>query len=194
MRAFLAFLLFIVYVNSITTLVRPKEEECYFTQAEKNEKFHCSYTVTANDIKVNIKVFDPEDKTVFDFEEAVEDSVTFYAQKQGFYTICFTNPSSEMTTIEFTFHVGSTLLAKNLAQEHHFTPLEEAVEKLFENVDQLEADTWYHYRRLKRSKRTSESTNSRIMWWSIFETVCLLLVAAIQVLVIKSFFDRKARV
>lgn len=55
----------------------------------------------------------------------------------------------------------------------------------------LDAQTHYRLNEAKGRKR-AEDLNARVLWWSIGETVVVLLIGVGQVLVLRNFFtDRK---
>jgi hypothetical protein len=43
-------------------------------------------------------------------------------------------------------------------------------------------------------RNTSESTNSRVMWWSIAQTIVLLLSAFWQINRLQTFFTQKKKI
>lgn len=45
--------------------------------------------------------------------------------------------------------------------------------------------------REERFRQTSESTNSRVLWWSLTQTIILLAMGAWQMKHLKSFFEAK---
>jgi hypothetical protein len=48
--------------------------------------------------------------------------------------------------------------------------------------------------RERSHRNTSESTNARVLWWSILEAVVLVLLAVFQVFYLRQFFEQKHRV
>ena len=48
----------------------------------------------------------------------------------------------------------------------------------------------FQYRE-ERFRQTSESTNSRVLWWSLGQTCILLVMGAWQMRHLKSFFEAK---
>ena len=50
-----------------------------------------------------------------------------------------------------------------------------------------------HYQRKREEefRNTSESTNSRVMWWSIFQTSIMLFSTLWQIRHLKTFFEEK---
>lgn len=48
----------------------------------------------------------------------------------------------------------------------------------------------FQYRE-ERFRQTSESTNSRVLWWSLIQTAVLLVMGAWQMRHLKSFFEAK---
>jgi hypothetical protein len=49
----------------------------------------------------------------------------------------------------------------------------------------------YSQEREEAFRNTSESTNSRVAWWSVAQTVVLIVAAVYQVTNLKSFFRQK---
>jgi len=49
----------------------------------------------------------------------------------------------------------------------------------------------YHRRREARGRASAESLNERVMYWSASQSIVLVVVAAVQVAIVRSFFADK---
>nr|KAF6320228.1 transmembrane p24 trafficking protein 4 [Myotis myotis] len=56
---------------------------------------------------------------------------------------------------------------------------------------QIQKEQDYQRYREERFRLTSESTNQRVLWWSITQTVILILTGIWQMRHLKSFFEAK---
>mmetsp|Transcript_28872 Transcript_28872/g.47288 ORF Transcript_28872/g.47288 Transcript_28872/m.47288 type:complete len:199 (+) Transcript_28872:28-624(+) len=195
----LLFLLYVLHlwsntVNGITCLLRPGDEECFFDESNVGEEVHGTFAVTHGEAPINVKIFDSTDKIVLELPETMENAYTFKAMQSGAYTICFKSSGSELQTIEFNLHMGDDVTVKNVMKEDHLTLIDESVQSLRRGVSELSEQTKYHRNRLLRHKKTTESTGSRITWWSLLQGTILVSLALIQTWIIKNLFDKKRTV
>jgi len=93
-----------------------------------------------------------------------------------------------------------------LSRLEHLTPLESAVVLISQGVTTIYEEINYYKIRERASRDTNESTNSRVMWWSLAENavgllghvLCSDLFAKVlvglsiwKVIYLRSLFDRK---
>lgn len=78
-----------------------------------------------------------------------------------------------------------------VAKKEHLSTLEVEVRKLNDKMRDVMKQQAYQRDREKAFRNTSESTNSRVQWWSIFQTVVVVLSGLYQISVLKSFFKSK---
>eukprot|EP01084_Bolivina_argentea_P124555 220705_1 len=181
-------------VLSITALLRPEDEECFFDVSNSGDEIHGTFSVTHGETPVNVKIFNPSDLIVLELPNTMEDAYTFIALQDGYYTVCFKSNGNELQTIEFSLHVGSDVTIKNVMKEDHLTPITQSVNTLKRGVNELNEQTKYHRNRLKRHKKTTKSTGSRITWWSLAQAFILIGLALTQTWIIKSLFEKKRSV
>jgi len=78
-----------------------------------------------------------------------------------------------------------------IAQHEHLSAIEVEIRKLNDKVRGVRAEQNYQKSREEEFRNTSESTNSRVMWYSIAETAVLLISGYWQINRLKSFFRQK---
>lgn len=144
---------------------------------------------------VKATVSNPDGKSLFEsLLTAQTQEVALPAEEFGLCKVCFYNGGSEVQRVE----VGLLDRAVKLGQKYdaaktkeHLRPLQllfrraeltvAGVAKELDSVRQREAAL----------RETSETTDNRIQWFSIFSIVILLAVALWQVTFLKSFFRSK---
>ena len=181
-------------VYCITALLRPGDEECFFDESASGEEIHGTFSVTHGETAINVKIFNPEDLVVLELSDSMEDAYTFMALLDGYYTVCFKSNGNELQTIEFSLHIGDDVTVKNVMKEDHLTPISNSVNVLRRGVNELNEQTKYHRNRLIRHRKTTQSTGSRITWWSITQAVILIALALTQTWIIKNLFEKKRSV
>jgi len=79
----------------------------------------------------------------------------------------------------------------NLAEASKLKPLEVELKKLEDLSDSVVNDFAYMRQREEEMRDTNESTNSRVLYFSVFSMCCLLGLATWQVLYLRRFFKAK---
>lgn len=122
-----------------------------------------------------------------------QDSFTFIALESGTHSFCFDNTISQVTSkmVSFNIHVGNSLATHDVAKEEHLSPVENSVVTFSSNVHLVKDFLQYYKTRERASRNTNESTNSRVLWWSILETVILVGISIWKIYSLRSFFDKK---
>jgi hypothetical protein len=78
-----------------------------------------------------------------------------------------------------------------VAKTEHLSAIEIEVRKLIDKLSQIRQETVYQREREEEFRNTSESTNARIAWFSLGETLLLVFSGLYQVFHLKTFFKGK---
>ncbi|ETE64540.1 hypothetical protein L345_09691, partial [Ophiophagus hannah] len=103
-----------------------------------------------------------------------------------------TEPAALLPRVHLDIQVGEH--ANNypeIAAKDKLTELQLRARQLLDQVEQIQKEQNYQRFREERFRMTSESTNQRVLWWSIAQTVILLLTGIWQMRHLKSFFEAK---
>ncbi|XP_030885841.1 transmembrane emp24 domain-containing protein 9 isoform X2 [Leptonychotes weddellii] len=138
---------------------------------------------------INLFVFvkDPENKNLLARQYGPQGSFTFTSQSPGEHQICL-----HLESIRFAlFYDGKLAIHLDMQLGEHTNDYAEfaAKDKLTQmhlRVQQL-VEQW----REERFRQTSESTNQRVLWWSILQTFILVATGVWQMQHLKSFFKAK---
>uniref|UniRef100_A0A6A7G9G4 GOLD domain-containing protein n=1 Tax=Hirondellea gigas TaxID=1518452 RepID=A0A6A7G9G4_9CRUS len=197
MAIFLRFLVVVLCVTrsfAFITRVRANTEECFFQNARVGEKVWGSFRVTTGgQLDINLLVSGPNDYLIYAREKENEGTFTFIAQEEGIHQVCFSNKMSAVSqkTVSFNLHVGTELLVEGIAKKEHLTPLENALDYTSIALQTVHDEQRYLKARERRARSTNESTNSRVLWWSILQAVVCVGMALWQIYYLKSFFEQK---
>jgi hypothetical protein len=98
----------------------------------------------------------------------------------------------ETQKLELKLDVGEMAIDYDeVAKREHLTDLELEVRKLNDKVQDVINEQKYQREREGIFRNTSESSNARVMWWSIFQMLVLVVVGVWQVLYLQSYLQKK---
>ncbi|KAG8141158.1 putative Transmembrane emp24 domain-containing protein [Naja naja] len=129
-----------------------------------------------------VEVRDPDSKVILSRQYGSEGRFTFTSHTPGEHQICLHSNSTRLAL----FAGGKLIAAKD-----KLTELQLRARQLLDQVEQIQKEQNYQRFREERFRMTSESTNQRVLWWSIAQTVILLLTGIWQMRHLKSFFEAK---
>lgn len=78
-----------------------------------------------------------------------------------------------------------------VATKEKLTDMQLRMRKLLEHVEQINKEQDYQRLREERFRYTSESTNARVLWWSLGQVIIVLVIGFLQMRHLKSFFEAK---
>uniref|UniRef100_A0A6M2DX85 Putative emp24/gp25l/p24 family of membrane trafficking n=1 Tax=Xenopsylla cheopis TaxID=163159 RepID=A0A6M2DX85_XENCH len=148
-------------------------------------------------IGMHVEVRDTDDKTILSRVYSAEGRISFTSHTPGEHVIClYSNSTSWFSGSQLRVHldiqVGEhTIDYANVAQREKLTELQLRIRQLADQVDQITKEQNYQRYREERFRQTSESTNQRVLYWSLTQTAILIAMGAWQMRHLKSFFEAK---
>ena len=150
-------------------------------------------------IGISITVLKESSKVILQENADVDGRFAFTSEEEGVFEICmevnrttgwFGEPK------KFKFHLDiqvgeSSIDYTALAKKEHLSDVEVRVRKLADRITSITNEMHYQRKREEEFRNTSESTNGRVMWWSIFQTTVMLLSTLWQIKHLKTFFEEK---
>ncbi|KAF7278281.1 hypothetical protein GWI33_008634 [Rhynchophorus ferrugineus] len=124
-------------------------------------------------IGMHVEIRDPDDKTILSRVYSSEGKISF------------TSHNPDIQVGEHAINYGEVMQKEKLSQ------LQLRIRQLLDQVEQITKEQNYQRYREDRFRQTSESTNSRVLWWSITQTAVLIAMGAWQMKHLKSFFEAK---
>ncbi|XP_060072861.1 transmembrane emp24 domain-containing protein eca-like [Ylistrum balloti] len=155
------------------------------------------YVPTVYGLGMHVEIRDPEDKVVMSRTYAAEGRFTFTSHLAGEHVVCLHSNStawfsSGQLRVHLDIQVGEHAVDYSQIQaKDKLSELQLRIRQLLDQVEQITKEQNYQRYREERFRQTSESTNQRVLWWSIAQTLILLLTGFWQMRHLKSFFEAK---
>jgi len=128
-------------------------------------------------------------------------SYNFVASSGGPHSVCFNNEMARWTAkvIQFVIFVGDeadkvAYGTPDYQTSNTLTPMEESVRLISGVLDQVDVDQKYLRVREQHHRDTAESTNTRVLWYSVIESIVLISISLGQVYALRKFFEVKRTV
>ncbi|CAB1325000.1 unnamed protein product [Coregonus sp. 'balchen'] len=150
----------------------------YRTQLYDKQKEE--YLPATQGLGMFVEVKDPDEKVILSRQYGSEGRFTFTSHTPGEHQICLHSNSSKFAL----FAGGMLRVHLDIQVGEHTNNYAEIAAK-----DKL-TELQLRYRE-ERFRQTSESTNQRVLWWSIVQTLILVAIGFWQMRHLKSFFEAK---
>lgn len=150
-----------------------------------------------------------DDSTGAMLSTIVKKGSSFLAQRGGVYGFCFDNRMARWTAKVVTFDLDISdpndplaraekeaiearstawLTGSDIDPKMAVTLMRAAVNRIHAKLGQVEGDQMFHLQREKRHRGTIESTNSRVQWYTVVESIIVVAVAVTQIFLVQSWF------
>ncbi|KPI98800.1 Transmembrane emp24 domain-containing protein 2 [Papilio xuthus] len=144
-------------------------------------------------LDIDITITGPDGAVIHKGERESSGIYTFSAPTSGRYTYCFSNKMSTMTpkVVMFNLEIGEApnKNAGDNDEEANHNNLENMIKELGATLKTVKNEQEYMQVRDRIHRAINESTNSRVVMWSIFEASVLLVMTLGQVYYLKRFFE-----
>ncbi|CAN7994265.1 transmembrane emp24 domain-containing protein bai [Ixodes scapularis] len=185
-------------VESIRFTVKPNSKRCLKEEVMKGVLVSGEYDLSDTPgHKTDITVKDTSGHILYTKEGITKGKFAFTTDAYDVFEVCFiTKLPSEMKGMdrEVMLLLKHGVEAKNydgLAEVGKLKPLEMKLQQLEDLSEAVVKDFAYMRQREEEMRDTNESTNSRVLYFSIFSMCCLLGLATWQVLYLRRFFKAK---
>jgi len=193
--------LFVSYSDSLRFFLYPNQRKCLKEEIHKNVVVTGEYEFSeAPGQKADVHVPDTRGHTLYKREDFTDlrGKFAFTADEYDIFEICFLTklPQGMRSTPqrELSLTMKHGVEAKNyeeLAKAEKLKPLEVELRRLEDLSESIVNDFAYMRQREEEMRNTNESTNSRVLYLSIFSMLCLLGLATWQVLYLRRYFKAK---
>eukprot|EP00792_Barthelona_sp_PAP020_P005109 TRINITY_DN2500_c0_g2_i1.p1 TRINITY_DN2500_c0_g2~~TRINITY_DN2500_c0_g2_i1.p1 ORF type:complete len:200 (-),score=45.77 TRINITY_DN2500_c0_g2_i1:112-711(-) len=193
-KSLLIFLaLFVTNILASTFRVEPNREQCFYEDVAANTKINGNFQVTKGGLlDIDVRVWSPEDSIIYTVDRRHEGKFSFTAVTPGTYRFCYGNFMSKMTPKLVQFNLENNDNSKvGFAKDSDLTPLEQSVINLSDELRAITEEQQYMKARERRHRSTTESTNSRVLWYSLLETIVLISVYFWEIFYLKRMFEKR---
>ncbi|BFZ55469.1 p24 complex component [Savitreella phatthalungensis] len=181
------------FVLAHSVVIDPNARECFHEQLKRDDRMTVSFqTDVGGDMQVNFWVTDPHNRVLHQQPRTAMGEYSLEAEVDGKYAYCFLNEGYDGQPREVSFNVHGVVYVSPDDPEHQ-DPLEHRIKELVTWVETIKDEQEYLVIRERVHRNTSESTNTRVKFWSIGQTVLLVGVCLFQVFYLKRFFEVNAK-
>ncbi|XP_034941934.1 transmembrane emp24 domain-containing protein 2-like [Chelonus insularis] len=172
-------------------------EECFYERVEKDTKMGLTFEIAEGGfLDIDLKIVGPDGKVIHNGEREGGGKYTFAAYAPGVYTYCFSNQKSTLTSKVVMFNMEVSEPSK--ATDEHNTEgddgvnhrkLDDMISDLSKSLSGVKNEQEYMQVRDRNHRAINESTNFRVVLWSIFEASVLVSMTFGQIFYLKRFFE-----
>jgi len=185
-------------VHGLMFELKPNGRQCLREEVQKDVLVTGEYEISeVPGQRTDIKVMDIKGHTLVSHEDKSKGKFAFTTDDYEVYEICVIskvppNIRGIKHEVELTIKMG--LEAKNyetLGEAARLKPLEVELKRLEDLSEAIVQDFAYMRQREEEMRDTNESTNSRVLYFSLLSMLCLIALATWQVLYLRCFFKAK---
>jgi len=189
-------LYFIVPSTPISLKVEPKAEECFYEDMDRGVDVVFEWSVIDGgllDIEIRVKKDDTIMWSKLYFEGRDPGEWIYSTTLPGTYAFCFSNHMARFTVKAVWFDLKLKKQAEQLASPDDISPMERLIKEVELDLTEIKREEHYFKIREMVARNTAESTNERVQWWSIGESVLILLMSFGQIYYLRRLFSDRAR-
>lgn len=186
--------------HALRFFIAPNSKKCLKEEIHKNIVVKGEYELMeAPGQKTSVHVTDTRGHTLYKREDFTEltGKFAFTTEEYDIFEFCFESKMQQgmcgnNREVHLTMKHG--IEAKDyqeLAKAEQLKPLEVELRRLEDLSENIVQDFAYMRQREEEMRNTDESTNSRVLYLSIFSMLCLLGLATWQVLYLRRYFKAK---
>ncbi|TKY88704.1 hypothetical protein EX895_002335 [Sporisorium graminicola] len=188
-----------VSAAALTTLVEPHEHACFYAWVDAaGEKVGFYFAVqSGGHFDIDFAVHDPDNKLIVAGHKERQLDIIFTGNTVGEYSFCFENAMSTIAeklidfdiTVESEPRLDLPIQPAKLLKEHS-APLEEGIGNIADKLTQIARTQRYFRVRENRNFDTVRSTQSKIFWYSVVESVTMVGISVAQVYIVRALFEK----
>ncbi|KAI9317764.1 emp24/gp25L/p24 family/GOLD-domain-containing protein [Dichotomocladium elegans] len=186
--------------TALTYNVAANEKACFHLWSDApGKKVGFYFAVqSGGSFDIDFTVTDPRNTVILDGVKERQGDYVFTANFVGEYAFCFSNDMSTFAEKLVDFEITlehevrpSFKSATGAEQPETLSNMEESLYRLSGSLTNIARTQKYFRTRENRNSATVYSTESRIFWFSLLESAAIIVMAGLQVIVVRSFFNVK---
>lgn len=184
--------------QAIMFRLQPNMQKCLKDDMQGNQIVAGEYEITgAPGQKINYVVRDSKGHIMSQKEDISKGKFSFTSEMYDTFEICFIShvpPTHRGVEQDISLDIKKGIETKSyegIGEAAKLKPLEVDLKRLEDLSDAIVQDFALMRKREEEMRDTNESTNSRVLFFSIFSMCCLLGLATWQVLYLRRYFIAK---
>ncbi|KAI0739480.1 emp24/gp25L/p24 family/GOLD-domain-containing protein [Daedaleopsis nitida] len=189
------------HAAALTTSIAANERICFYADVDKaGEKIGFYFAVqSGGSFDIDFEVKDPNEKVLLDGRRERQGDFVLTANTVGEYSFCFENDMSTLTEklVDFDIMVESEPRREPPAKPSQIadqtSALEESIFRLNGMLINIKRTQKYFHTRENRGFDTVKTTQNRLWWYAVLESLGVIGMAVFQVYVLQTFFTKTGR-
>ncbi|XP_033725971.1 transmembrane emp24 domain-containing protein 7-like isoform X2 [Pecten maximus] len=184
-----------VFGGELTFELPDNAKQCFYEHIDKGVESTLEFQViTGGQYDVDMELTAPNKQVLYKDVKKQYDSFTWTPDQKGIYQFCFSNEFSTFShkVVYFDLQIGDEkpLFDADSGSKHHtaMTLMETSSVSVHENLKVVLDFQTHHRLREAQGRVYAEDLNERVFFWSIGESLIVLIIGIGQVLVLRSFF------
>lgn len=167
----------------------------YKTQLFDNQRQ--AWLPSSPGIGMHVEIRNPDGRMMLSRHYAAEGRFTFTTHDSGEHSICIgTNTTrwfgGNRLRVHLDISIGDHAVDyAQIAAKEKLNELQLRVRQLLDQIEQITREQAYQRQREERFRQVSDNTNARVLWWSLGQTIVLILMGVWQMRHLKRFFEAK---
>ncbi|KAI9294638.1 hypothetical protein K502DRAFT_292024 [Neoconidiobolus thromboides FSU 785] len=170
----------------------PNQDECFYVNLQENEMFLISYDVIeGGDLLVDFLLFNTNNILLQETKAKKDGYYSYNATTAGDHKYCFRN---QIVNKKLTFSPYIQKLPKDYSKCHHYPNtdhVENEIKKMEDYIFKIESQIYLSSSLGYTHDRVAESTDKKIYWWTIFQSLSVIGICAWQIYYLKTFFENR---
>lgn len=190
---------------AITFKIGAGRQECFYEPLKSGMSVEVEYQVIeGGELDITFYLLSPNHEMLVKEERKMDGLHSLDVSEDGDYSLCFDNSFSHISdkTIFMDVLMDSNSEYEDLGDEIMMDPdtivndmkvldIRRLLANVTEHLNKVEFYQQFFRAREARHRHTLESSNSRVLWWSLFYCVLLIVVGVSQVMVLRRLFRNR---
>jgi hypothetical protein len=180
---------------ALSVRVPAHRQECFYedVNAARTKVFFHFMVTNGGNLDIDVHVYGPDSNLIWSTEREQEQRILFKSKLPGAHKFCFSNKMSTvlLKTVAFSIQVGDP---SEGTQAHPVDPMEKSLIHIAEAITEVRNEQNYLTTRERLHRDTTESTNTRVMWFSVGEVALIAGIGALQIMYLKAAFEKRRNV
>lgn len=186
---------YIAQHTALSVRIGAHRDECFFEDVSSaNTKVFFHFAVTnGGALDIDASIYGPDAQLIWSCEKEIEGRVLFKAKIPGPHKFCFGNKMSSVTTktVAFAIHSGERAEVDSRTTSD---PLQRSLSHIADGLTEIKNEQTYLRARERIHRETAESTNTRVLTWSLLEMVLIVGLSGAQIMYLVSRFEKRRNV
>ncbi|KAI8905765.1 supernatant protein factor, C-terminal domain-containing protein [Powellomyces hirtus] len=179
--------------NTFTITLGPRQENCFNEHLQAHERLDLSYEVAeGGSLDIDFVIYSPNSRPLYNLNGESFATFGFNAEVEGTYVYCFSNKMSASSEKKLSFTVHGPDEKWKIEEKEMKESIDDPTDNLQSEMRILDSgikairdEHAFLTARERRHRATADSTNTRVLYWSLVQALALIGVCFFQITYLK---------